>query len=227
MSDIGSKLMTGEEVVFQTKKHWAAPVADSWKAVLLILGSLVLAWLQTDAAVGVMGFVNRILGLLELGLFLGGAGWIVYNIVAWRTAEYAVTNQRVLGQEGLIRSRSTDSLLTSISDVRMKISAVGRMLHYGDLTILSASGQSGADSFTSVRDVETLKKTILEQKLAAAAGTIKSAASQVAAAAASAAPATAESAVMANIASLAELRDSGAISADEYEAKKADLLSRI
>ena len=29
MADIDAQLLTGEEVIFQTKKHWFAPVADS------------------------------------------------------------------------------------------------------------------------------------------------------------------------------------------------------
>ena len=72
----------------------------------MILGSLVVAWLQTDQTTGIMGFVNRVLDLLRIGLFLGGLAWIAYNIINWRTAKYAVTNMRVLGHEGLVRARA-------------------------------------------------------------------------------------------------------------------------
>ena len=88
--------------------------------------------------------MNRILELLRLTLFLGGLAWIGYNIVAWRTAEY-VTNLRVLGTDGLLRRRSTDTLLTSIADVRTVIPWLGRMLGFGHIRIMSASGAAGAD----------------------------------------------------------------------------------
>src|SRR6187397_2377612 len=114
------RLMTGETVVFKTDKHWFAPVADSTMAILAIIGALVLAWLQTDQTTGLIGFGNRVLNLVEIALFLFGVGSIIYNIIAWRSAKYLVTNHRVLGDEGLLRKRSTDSLLSSIADVRYR-----------------------------------------------------------------------------------------------------------
>src|SRR3954452_21285492 len=168
MSESDARLMAGENIVFKTSKHWAAPVADSWKALLLIIASGVLAWLQTDQTDGIIGFGNRVLNLLEIAFLLGGLALIVYNVFSWRSGRYTVTNQRVLGQEGLLRRRETDSLLTSISDVRTKQSFAGRALGYGSIVILTASGDAGADSFTAVRQPELLKRNILEQKVASA-----------------------------------------------------------
>src|SRR6476659_4867148 len=109
MADSDSRLIAGEEIVFRTSKHWLAPIADSWKAVLLIIGSLVLAWLQTEQTDGLIGFGNRVLGILETVLMLGGVLLIVYNLFTWRSAKYMVTNMRVLGQDGLAHKRETDS----------------------------------------------------------------------------------------------------------------------
>lgn len=220
------RLMAGETIVFKTDKHWAAPVADSWMAVLAILGALVLTWLQSDATTGLIGFGNRILGLISIVLFLYGVGSIIYNIIAWRSASYLVTNHRVLGSEGLLRHRSTDTLLTSIADVRSRQSAVGRSLGYGDVQILSSSGSAGADKFTTVRKADDFKRKILEAKIASSSP----AAAPVAAGApgAQAAPIqSGQAETMATLTQLAALRDSGAITADEYEAKKQQLLSRI
>ncbi len=224
MEQSDPRLLQGENVVFSTKKHWFAPVADSGVAALMIIGALVLAWLQTDQAAGVMGFVNRVLGLGELALFLGGIGWIIYNVVAWRSAEYVVTNLRLFGQEGLLRKRSTDSLLTSISDLRMRESSLGRMLGYGDVQIMSASGKAGSDTFTTVEKAGDLKRHVIEQKVASggAAG-----AAQAAPPMPASGPSPAQAEAMATLNSLAALRDSGAITADEYEAKKSELLARI
>ena len=225
MEQNDAQLMSGETIVFQTKKHWFAPVADSWKAVLLILGSLVLAWLQTSETGGLMGFVNRVLNLLEIVLMLGGIGWIIYNIVAWRSAEYVLTNRRVLGQEGLVRKRQTDSLLTAISDVRMRVTGLGGMLKYGNIQLLTASGEAGVDNFTTVRDAVDFKKAILEQKIAAENAKAAAPATAVATppAAGSAAPSDAEAA----LSTLNNLHASGAITDDEYNAKKAEILARI
>ncbi len=217
------RLIAGEEVIFQTEKHWLAPVTDSWMAVLLILGALVLAWLQTPETNGIMGFFNRVLNLLEIALFLGGVGWIIYNIVAWRSAKYMLTNHRVLFTEGLLRKKSAETLLASISDVRMTQGFIGRSLGFGNIQILGTSGEAGADNFTSIRGADALKKKMLEQKIATAS-------TPGAAAAPAARPATPQSGqsdTMATLSSLAALRDSGAITPDEYESKKTELLGRL
>jgi len=235
--DVEASLVTGEKVVFKSTKHWIAPLADSKWAILELIAAIVIAWLQTSDTTGIMGFVNRVLGLVNIFLVLSALGWIVFNIIAWRTAEYYVTNRRVLGTEGLIRRRSTDSLLTSISDARTSVSFVGRSLGYGNIRILTASGDPGADTFTAMRDVEAFKKNMIEQKAGAGAlAEARAVAPAAAPAGGGAAPAAAPAAAAGSSASadamktlgeLAKLRDSGAITAEEYEAKKTEILSRI
>ena len=230
VADADPRLITGEAIVRSTTKHWIAPLGDSKWAILMVIGALAAAWLQGDTTTGVTGFVNRILELLRLTLFLGGLAWIVYNVVAWRTARYEVTNRRVLGTDGLLRRRSTDTLLTSIADVKTVIPWLGRMLGFGHIRIMSASGEAGADSFTTVRDVEEFKREILEQKAGAGASTKRPAAAESARAEVSVAPAHVPGAaaeITGTLGELARLRDAGAITAAEYEAKKTELLARI
>ena len=227
-------MLTGEEVVYATEKHWAAPLADSWGAILMLVGAAVLAWLQPAETDGLLGLVGRLMELARLGLLIGGVLWIIYNIANWRTGTVKVTNHRVLGKEGLVRRRETDTLLSSISDVRTKSSFVGRQLKYGDISIFTASGEAGADAFTSMKDVETLKRNILEQKtrlagaFAGAVGAAAAGQTMTPATAPSPAPAASPySDTMATLAGLGELRDSGVITAEEFESKKQELLARI
>jgi uncharacterized membrane protein YdbT with pleckstrin-like domain len=232
MPDVDERLITGEEVVRRTAKHWLAPIADSKWAILLIVGALVLAWIQPSATDGILGFVSRSIELVRLTLFLGAAGWIAYNIIAWRTAYYSVTNRRVLCHEGLMRSRSTDTLLTALTDIRTTVPALGRVLGYGTLRIMSASGEAGADEFTTVKDVEAFKKAILEQMADAAKSPARPAARAepaggAAESTAAAPPAPSAAELTATLGELAKLRDAGAITTTEFEAKKAELLARI
>ena len=230
MADADPRLITGERVVRSTTKHWIAPLGDSKWAILMVVGALVAAWLQGDTTTGVTGFVNRILELLRLTLFLGGLAWIVYNVVAWRTAKYEVTNRRVLGTDGLLRRRSTDTLLTSIADVRTVVPWFGRILGYGHIRIMSASGEAGADRFTSVRDVEDFKREVLEQKTGAAAMTQRPGSSGIRAAGfpphrlqfRAPPPRSPPRSV-----SWPGSETPGRITAAEYEAKKTELLARI
>jgi hypothetical protein len=229
VSEIDEGLLANEQVVTRTNKHWLAPVADSKWAILMLLGVVLLAWIEPNqVSDGFLSFIWRIVDLIQLGLFLGALGWIVYNVIAWRTAEYGVTTMRVRGQEGLLRKRSTDTLLTSLTDVQQKVSAVGRALGFGNLRIMTASGDAGEDNFTTVKGVDAFKKTILEQKAGASAPIATAKPVQPAPASAPAAAALAPAqGPMAAIDQLAKLRDSGAITDAEFETKKAELLARI
>jgi uncharacterized membrane protein YdbT with pleckstrin-like domain len=229
--NVDGRLITGETIVRTTSKHWIAPLGDSKWAILMIVGALIAAWLQGDSTTGVTGFFNRGLELVRLSLFLGAIAWIVYNIVAWRTAEYHVTNRRVFGTDGLIRRRQTDTLLTSIADVKTTIPWLGRMLGFGHIRIVSAAGEAGSDSFTNVREIEPFKREILEQKAGAGATGERAAADAQRPATpppgGSAPPAQSATDITATLGELARLRDAGAITAEEYEAKKVELLGRL
>jgi hypothetical protein len=225
MADLDDRLITGEQVEFITAKHWFALVADSKWAILFIVVALAAGWLQSDATSGIGGFFNRSLGLIQQGLWLGALGWIVYNVIAWRSAEYHVTNRRVFGQEGLIRRRTTDTLLSSISDVKTIVPAIGRMLGYGNIRIMTSSGEAGVDDLTAVKDVQAFQREILEQKTAASAPTPSPAVPPPATA--GAVPASSSCDVTATLGELAKLRDAGAITAEEFEANKVELLARI
>ena len=228
MNKMDPRLVSGETVVFTTTKHWAAPVADSRWAILMVLGAVALGWTQPDTSGGLLGLISRAIDLVRLGLFYGGVAWTIYNFVAWRTAEYAVTNRRVFCREGLARRRASDTLLTSLSDVRTSSSIVGRALGYGSIRLISASGVAGEDMFTTVRDVQTLKQEIMEQKAGSASlavadpGTVNTANLSD-----KAAPAATALEITEVLERLVRLRDAGAITPDEYSVKKADLLSRL
>jgi uncharacterized membrane protein YdbT with pleckstrin-like domain len=224
------KLLANEEILFESKKHWISPVRDSIVPVLLIIGAYVLGILRGDGQ-GPLSFIGDIIGWIQIGLVVVGAAMIIYNIIAWRSATFAVSDLRVLREEGLISKRSSATLLPSITDVKTKIPFLGSSLGYGDLEILTQGGEKGIDRFSSITQPEEFRDKVLNQKVAGTASLPAQAAAPTPAAP-SAAPETQTSAApeaddMTTLTRLAELRDSGVISAEEYEAKKAEILSRI
>jgi uncharacterized membrane protein YdbT with pleckstrin-like domain len=226
---IADNLIADETIEFSTEKHWMAPLRDSWIPLLMLLGAFFVNWLSPDASTGIAGTVGNLMDLVRLGLFVGAVGWIVYNIVVWRTAEFAVTNLRVIREEGFASRRSSATLISGISDVQSKVGLMGKGLAYGDLEIYTQSGNAGADRFSTIKKAEAFRNAIMTQKMADSgrgpAGST-AATTPVAAPAAVLAP---EAPVdpMAALNSLADLRDRGAITPDEYEAKKTELLARM
>ena len=228
---VADDLITGETIVFESKKHWMAPIRASLTAILLIVGAAFVRWLSPSGD-GFFGTIGGLLDLLALGLFFVGLGWIVYNVVLWRTAEFAVSNMRVLREEGLVSHRSSTTLLSGLSDVKSNVGFLGGKLGYGDISLLTQSGGAGQDTFLCITKPIEFRNAVMNQKVAEQTAPAPAAAAAAGAApAASAAPAgppamtSAEAA--AAIASLADLRDRGAITPEEFEAKKAELLARM
>lgn len=234
---IADDLIADESIVFQSEKHWMAPIRASIVAGLMVLGALFLRAIAPNGD-GFFGWVGGVLDLIAIGLLLSGIAWIAYNIVAWRTAEFAVTNLRVLREEGLIRRRNSTTLLSSLSDVRTDVGFVGGRLGYGDIVLLTTSGSAGEDRFLCITKPLEFRNAAVEQKMTAGKGTPDGAPAQTAAApmtavATAAAPATPSPAPpsgsddAATLLRLADLRDKGAITPEEYEAKKSEILARM
>lgn len=231
----------GEHVLLRTRQHWFSIVAYT-----------VAFWILVGVSVGffLLGRLTNweIFNWITLISFVGALGWIAWRYASWSFQDYIVTNRRVMMVEGIINKVSSDSALEKINDAVLKQGLFGRLLHFGDLDILTAS-ESTVDRFRMLNDAPTFKKTMLNAKYAlerevaapmpspplrapalsttgetSAAGDVATAAPR---------PNDADHAPMSSaevtetLRRLADLRDRGAISAAEFEAKKADLLGRI
>jgi uncharacterized membrane protein YdbT with pleckstrin-like domain len=229
---VADSLIPGETVMFESKKHWMAPIRASLWAGLMVIGALLIRGISPSGD-GIFGWVGGVLDLIAVGLFLAGIGWIVYNIVAWRTAEFTVTNMRVLREEGLVSRRSSTTLLSSLSDVRSDVGVVGGRIGYGDIVLLTQSGGAGVDRFTTITRPIEFRNAVMTQKMAepprpgvpTAEAPATVAATAAPPAAPTSSPASADDA--ATLLRLADLRDKGAITPEEYETKKAEILARM
>jgi uncharacterized membrane protein YdbT with pleckstrin-like domain len=254
MNELRQALLPGEEIIFETRKHWFAPIRDSLVAVVLIIGATILWLLAPPGGEGLFGSIGGFLGDLMwwvgLAALVVGVGWIIWNFVAWMSANFGVSNMRVLCYEGLLRKHSSETLLASITDVKLTVPALGGMLGFGDLTILTASGAEGSDKFTTIKragDFRTALQTAqtgsrnapmaTSAPIAAPARNATAAPAPIAAPAPMAAPVTAPPAASsggqtsedaaASLERLADLHARGVITDAEFEAKKAELLGRI
>jgi uncharacterized membrane protein YdbT with pleckstrin-like domain len=256
MSYADGLLSTGERITYRNKQHpfvfiWGARYAIL--ALIIALLALVLGGnLSTE---GIGGSTRTVLGWITLILFVGGIAVAVWTGLRYINQEYVLTNRRVIQVEGVLNRNSTDSSLEKINDAVLNQSVFGRMFDYGDLTVLTAS-EAGIDKMHMLRKPIAFKKAMLDAKhefevdmeragwqpsppirdaapaaaaAATTAGTPSSGAAPGAAAAPSAAPAPRADPdeVTRTLANLADLRDRGAITPEEYETKKADLLSRL
>ena len=236
-----SLLADGEAVSFRTRQHWLATIIDGRYPWAIFIVSLVALILSQNVGAGT---ARDILGWLTLGGFVISLAWLAKVYWNWLSQDYLVTNRRVLKVEGIINKRSADSSLEKINDAVLEQNLVARLLNYGDLDILTAA-DIAVDRYRMLNRAPLFKRTMLNEKhelegefgrpfpappLRSGPPTPVPAPAAPAAPAATSAPRPHHMSaddVTRTLASLADLRDRGAISAEEYEAKKADLLGRL
>lgn len=253
MSYADGLLSTGERVVHREKQHWWVFVWGARYTILAVIISLVFFVLRGNIAEdGAAGTFRTILGWVTAGLFLGGLVLLGWTTLRYLNQEYVLTNRRVIQVEGVVNKRAVDSSLEKINDAVLEQSIFGRALGFGDLKVLTASEAAISDFRMLVRPIR-FKKAMLEAKheyemeVSGAddrnppspplrAEPLRSPDAPPAPATAPpdgpVAPGAADDAIdpdelTRTLGNLADLRDRGAISAEEYEAKKADILARL
>ena len=122
-------LQPGEKVLYSTNAHWIfyLPAIAAWllAAVLLVLSratvteSVILLCLSAAAVVAIAA------------LYWTAKAWFH----RW-TTETDVTNMRVVHKTGFIRRRTFEMSLDKVESVDVNQSILGRILDYGDVTIL-------------------------------------------------------------------------------------------
>jgi uncharacterized membrane protein YdbT with pleckstrin-like domain len=126
MSYTTKHLMSGEEIMKETRLHWIVYVPS---AILLALSILLFA-----AAFAAGEAAKETLILPEL--FIGGSVFgALAAFVKRSSSEFVVTNKRVLVKRGWLRRRSTEILLRQVEGITVDQGILGRMLDYGTIVI--------------------------------------------------------------------------------------------
>jgi hypothetical protein len=248
MGYLDNLLASGEQLLRREHQHWFVVIADARYAIFAWLAAIVLLFLSGLAP----DVLKAPLGWVIVVLVVGGLLYLGWQILRWQNEEFVVTSRRVLKTEGVVNKRVIDSSLEKINDAILTESIFGRIFGFGDLEILTAS-ESGISLLRMLRQADDFKRTMLDAKhelelelsgakpLPGPPIRMPSAPRDASTGAPPAAPsptspgssapaARAELSadeVTRTLGSLADLRDRGAISAEEYEAKKADLLRRL
>jgi len=242
-------LAQGERIALRGRQHFLATLIEGRVAWAIFVAALVLLVLVAQLAPDTADIVRQLFSWLALGLLLVGLAWLGQIYLNWYMQDYLITNRRVMKVEGILKKRSADSSLEKINDAVLEQSVFGRMLGYGDLDILTANEQS-VDRYRMLANAQTFKRTMLDEKhkleqeafqipapplrapvpmppVEAAPAPAPAAPIEPAAPAEPAEREMSSEDITSSLGRLADLRDRGAISPDEYEAKKQELLGRL
>lgn len=169
----------------------------------------------------IFGVFILLLGLPLLGvgvgvgvifLILGGLTLLLTELTK-RGHKYFVTNQRVIDEFKFITRKVRTADYKLIADAGISQGLWGRIFHYGNIDVRTASGQSL--DLKSVRRPEVLQQIIMETKR-------KSEKEKI-----SAPPTLGKEDIPKKIEDLNELKKKGVITEEEFEKKKKDLLKRL
>lgn len=126
MSYVQRVLQPNEQVRHISSIHWIV----YWPGVAVALLAVVAYWLSyTQFLPGLWRYTGHALALVAAVLLI--QQWFH----SWVT-EIAVTNRRVIYKKGLIQRETTEMNMDKVESVQIDQSILGRMLDYGNVTIL-------------------------------------------------------------------------------------------
>ena len=242
-------LAEGEEVVYDLRPHWwtlvgpglvaalavAAAVAAALAmpagalqaagrllvagiALVVVAAAVGLAWAVTPAGSlqAPARLVVGLVGLVVLAVLVAG------RVLRWLTTHFVLTTDRVIFRSGLIGRYGREIPLERINDVTFSQSLLERLLGAGDLLIESA-GEHGQSTFENVRHPHAVQLEIYRQM----EDNGRRRAHAHLEAQAPPADQPRPPSVLDDLERLADLRDRGAVTEEEFQRKKRELLDRL
>jgi uncharacterized membrane protein YdbT with pleckstrin-like domain len=162
MGYIESLIARNERIAFVTHQHWIvllrAFIANLFLGILIIAVVVALYILRLPPS----RFLT-LFRLFPLVLLLIPFLRMAFKIIKWWNESYIITNRRVIQTEGIFNKHVIDSSLEKVNDVVLTQSALGRILGYGDVEILTAS-EIGVNRFERISGPVRFKTEMLNQK---------------------------------------------------------------
>ncbi len=167
-------------------------------------------------------------GVIALIIALFPLAEAVRIFADWLNERYMITNRRVMEVKGIINKHVRDSALEKVNDVELDQSVVGRVLGYGTVQIITGS-DIGVNMFRRIsnpvrfkREMLNAKERLTEEPLPRTIG-----AEPVPQPDAATGLTGDQRRISDLLIELAELRQKGILSEEEFQAKKKELLARL
>jgi uncharacterized membrane protein YdbT with pleckstrin-like domain len=198
-----------EELVLDLHPHWWYFTPSLVALVAAVVGGIVtLVATESDVLRAVVAAVVLVCLV-----------WFVSRYVQWVSTDLVLTSDRLIWRQGVIAKQGIEIPIDRINTIFFSQKIWERLLGVGDLMVESASA-TGEQRFENMRQPSRIQNEIYIQKEASEQRRRQYHSAP--------APApTAEATAADRLLRLNELREAGAISEDEYQAKKAQLLNEL
>lgn len=135
-----TNLSRDESVVLQGTIHWARLIVPGFFALLFLIGSL-----GSDATIG---------GLVLAIIILAPA------LIPMFTEQLVITNKRLYGKSGLIKTKTLDTPLNKVNTVSVSSGLIGKVFGYGTVHVSSSSGNY---NYSAIKDPAHFRETLMAQ----------------------------------------------------------------
>jgi len=216
-------LSEDEELIYDLRPHWLTLVVPVLLTAVVTV-AVGAAWVVMPAgdlqqparlAVGVLGVVVLL-------------ATVAGRVLRWSTTHFVLTTERVLFRSGVVAKFGREIPLERINDVTFSQSLLERLFGVGDL-LLESAGEHGQSSFSDIRDPEAVQLEIYRQMEANDRRRAGYAATHPHPAAPDRTPTppTRSPTPLDDLERLANLRDRGAVTEEEFQRMKRELLDRM
>jgi uncharacterized membrane protein YdbT with pleckstrin-like domain len=154
MTYVDENLITGEEVRYRAQLHWMALIRYYVGGILLVGGGVALVFfgLANDALPATIGG-----GVL----CVAGLGCAVMAKLHRDSAEFAITNKRVILKTGIIQRRTSEMFLAKVETVGVDQGLLARALDYGTISLRGTGGT--AEPFSDIARPLEFRRQVQEQ----------------------------------------------------------------
>lgn len=192
------------------RPHWSGLAAPGATLVAVIAGAV------TALIDGVPSWVDWPI----LVVLVGAAVWLLARYLRWATTRLVLTTSRIIERRGILARVSREIPLGAVSEISLRRSLLERLIGTGDLLIESA-GPDGVEVFTDLPRPAVIRDEICAwmaewRRPMAGYG-----------ASPGYGPPPGPGSIPDQIDQLNRLRRQGAITDEEFERKKAELLDRL
>lgn len=156
MGYVDENLISDEVVTYRGQLHWLVLVWPAIIAGFVIAVGVVLLFRALNDQANTAAWLIAALVLLAIGDIP-----LIAALIKKRSAEFAVTNKRVILKEGVIRRRTAEMFLSKVESVGVDQTVIGRVFRYGSIVIRGTGGST--EPFHLIADPLEFRRQVQEQ----------------------------------------------------------------
>lgn len=167
MGYIESMLLHDEAIIYTGRKHFTMVLGQVLTEVILLGLTGVAMWLVSKVLQLYNLMDNQFVVYVLYGVLAVAALVLLVSAILdymrWYNDCVVLTNQRIMKFEGLFNRHMVESSLDKINDVALNQTIFGRLIGYGDITILTAA-DTGIQEMRNIADPVSFKRALAEAR---------------------------------------------------------------